>query len=146
MKRYLLIVIFIYAMYLLGYAYYGYREQIKKDNEIISDCHLRGAYLKEVFHTNSLDFDKIYILYRNQRLDFRKENIEGVAWIELGLPFGRSNTDTIYFKDSKKTIKVYNFNVDTIIPSKKQSISCALKDVVVDGKQKDAIYGDISLD
>lgn len=118
------------------YAYKAYREQDNKNKQIINDCRKATFSSEKDLAVFTLDPAKIQLFFNKKKLNFSKRSYGKGTIIKINLILNKNTIDTLIVKDGKKTIKMYDFLVDTLILNKKRSIQCDLKQVTIDGKKQ----------
>jgi len=147
MKRKIIIALSITVLVIVCcYTYKSYKKQRNKDEKIICDCRKNGINTQISLISRSFLSAKTKLFFNNKKIDYKQQQTSHKDLvITFNLALNKSSKDTLFVKDNSKTIKIYNFDVDTLIINKKQGIICDLKAVTVDGK-KQYISNLISLD
>lgn len=117
-----------------GYKFYA--DQNKENKQIICDCSTKACFLEKELATFTLDPTKIQLFLNKKKLSFSKKNYGKGMILKLNLILNKNAMDTLFVKDDRKTIKMYDFVVDTLIVNRKRSIQCDLKQVTIDGKKQ----------
>lgn len=133
-KKIILILIFIIAC--IFYGYKSYIDQEKKNEKIICDCQKNGIITQMDLASFTLNPKKTLVFFNKVKINYTQNPYAKGFLISLQLSLNKSLKDTLFIGDEKKTIKIYNFDVDTLIVNKKRSIQCDLKHVSVDGKKQ----------
>jgi hypothetical protein len=118
------------------YWYKAYEDQDEKNQQIINDCRNKTFFSEKELAVFTLNSNEIQLLFNKKRLNFSKKNYGKGFILKLDLTLNRNAMDTLFIRDSKKTIKMYDFVVDTIIVNKKRNIQCDLKEVTINGKKQ----------
>lgn len=139
MKRKFIIILAIIILAIIScYIYIAYRNQENKHEKIICDCRLKGIYITKDFATFSLNKEKIDVIFAGRKIEYVKKSYGKGFILSIEMLFNKSIKDTLFIKDNSKTIKIYDFDVDTLIINKKQGIICDLKELTVNGKKQSA--------
>jgi hypothetical protein len=73
-----------------------------------------------------LNSNNTTLFLNNKKLKYVQNINDKDFLINVKITLKKNTHDTLFIKDDRRTIKVYNFDIDTMIINKKQHIECGL--------------------
>jgi len=140
-KKIILILTVVIVAPIAFYIYLGLREQEKKDEKFICDCQKNGTVTEVELSSKYFTPQKTEIFFNKKKINYKQSLYDKYFLFSFDLIVKKSSKDTLFVKCEKKTVKIYNFDVDTLIINKKQGLACDLKEVTVDGEKQYARSG-----
>jgi len=144
-KKIILILATVIIASVAFYIYLALREQEKKDEKFICNCQKNGTVTEVKLSSKYFIPQKTEFFFNKKKINYKKSSYDNYFLFSFDLSISKSSEDTLFIKDEKKTVKIYDFNVDTLIINKKRGLECDLKDVTINGKKQYA-EGGIVLD